>query len=81
LKAPKPKRWLSFHADLVHAQALGQRGQRMKRRRRMARALLQVLAELRNAVGIDDELLLAAEFQDFRRARIADQPGRNHGRS
>jgi len=72
---------LVLDADLGQAQPRGQRRQGMERRRHMPGALLQLLAELGNAVGIDHELLVAAEFQGLRGTGILGQPGSNHGPS
>ncbi len=62
--------------------AAGMIGRKLvERRRRVARALAQLLAELGNAVGIDHELLVAVEFLLPVGARVGGKPGRNHGPS
>ena len=72
---------LVLDADLAEAKSCGEGGQRIKRRRRVPGAFRQHVAELGNAVGIDHELLFAAEYEARPDARIFGQPGRNHARS
>ena len=72
---------LVLDADLAQAEFRGEAGQGVKRRRAVLGAIRQHGAEFGNAVGIDDELLLAAELQVRPGPGIAGQPGRNHVRS
>ena len=52
---------LVLDPDLAHAQPLGQRRQLVERRHLVGGAFAQLHGELGHAVGIDHELLVAAE--------------------
>ena len=72
---------LVLDADLAQAEFRGEVGQGIKRRRLVFGAFRQHVAEFGNAVGIDHELLLAAELEVRPGPGILGQPRRNHVRS
>ena len=70
---------LVLDPDLVHAQPLGQRRQPVQRRHSVGGAFAQLQGELGHAVGIDHELLVAAEGQVAVQPGIFGQPGGEGG--